>query len=117
MIASSGEHLPHPERVFAELSECWRRGAVTGTVPAESHAGTHAPSTVRDLCALIERAGLAVSSIQTKWHISYGDDRRHIFAVAEAKREVELGAEAPVYSLSLPVPHISSAASSGIVSS
>ena len=112
------EHLPDPRRVFSELSRVLAPGGqLLVTVPAESHtpAHMHALDSAEDLCALIEQAGLAVSSIQTKWHVSYGDDRRHIFAVAEAKREVEAAVEAPVYSLS--VPHISSAASSGIVSS
>ena len=114
------EHLPHPERVFDEISRVLAPGGLLlVTVPAESHtpAHMHALNSAEDLCGLIERAGLVVSSIQTKWHVSYGDDRKHIFAVAEAKREVESIAEAPVYSLSVSVPHISSAASSGIVSS
>ncbi|MCM3870883.1 MAG: class I SAM-dependent methyltransferase [Pyrinomonadaceae bacterium] len=112
------EHLPNPERVFAELSRVLAPGGLLlVTVPVESHtpAHMHALNSAEDLCALLERAGLAVSSIKTKWHVSYGDDRKHVFAVAEANREVEFRAQAPVYSLS--VPHINSAASSGIVSS
>ena len=114
------EHLPRPERFFEELSRVLAPGGqLLVTVPAESHtpAHIHALNSAEDLCGLIERAGLAVSSIQTKWHVSYGDDRKHIFAVAEAKREVEAVAEAPVYSLPVSAPHISAAASSGIVSS
>ena len=114
------EHLPHPERVFDEISRVLAPGGLLlVTVPAESHtpAHMHALNSPEDLRKLIEHSGLVVSSIQNKWHVSYGDDRKHIFAVAEAKREVELGADAPVYSLSVPVPHISVAASSGIVSS
>jgi SAM-dependent methyltransferase len=114
------EHLPNPERVFEELSRVLAPGGLLlVTVPAESHtpAHMHALNSEADLCGLIEHAGLVVASIQTKWHISYGDDRKHIFAVVEAKREVEPALETTVYSLSAPVPHISSAASSGIVSS
>ena len=112
------EHLPWPERVFKELSRVLVPGGLLlVTMPVQSHtpAHMHSLNSEYELCNLIERAGLAVSSIQTKWHVSYGDDRKHIFAVAEAKREVEADAEAAVYSLSL--PQISSAASSGIVSS
>lgn len=112
------EHLPDPDRVFEELSRVLAPGGLLlVTVPAESHtpAHMHALNSAEDLRGLIERAGLAVSSIQTKWHVSYGDDRKHIFAVAEMKPEVESVVEPPVYSL--PVPQISSAASSGIVSS
>jgi ubiquinone/menaquinone biosynthesis C-methylase UbiE len=114
------EHLPDPERVFAELSRVLAPGGLLlVTVPAASHtpAHMHALNSEGDLSRLIEQAGLVVSSIQTKWHVSYGDDRKHIFAVAKAKREWEAVAEVPVYSLPVPVPQISSAANRGIVSS
>jgi hypothetical protein len=74
----------------------------------------HAISSPEDLCGLIEQAGLAVASVETKWHVSFGDDRKHIFVVAEARR-ARLTTVEPAYSLSL--PQISSAASSGILSS
>ncbi|MFN2513420.1 MAG: class I SAM-dependent methyltransferase [Pyrinomonadaceae bacterium] len=111
------EHLPHPERVFEELSRVLTPGGVLLlTVPAESHTPAHmqAVNSAGDLCGLIEQAGLTVSSVETKWHVSYGDDRKHIFAVAKAWGESALDVE-PVYSFSL--PQISSAASSGILSS
>jgi SAM-dependent methyltransferase len=111
------EHLPYPERVFEELSRVLAPGGVLlVTVPAESHTPAHmqALNSVGDLCGLIEQAGLTLSSVETKWHVSYGDDRKHIFAVAKAGRERVLDVE-PVYSFSL--PQISSAASSGILSS
>jgi ubiquinone/menaquinone biosynthesis C-methylase UbiE len=111
------EHLPHPERVFAELSRVLAPGGVLlVTVPAESHTPAHmqAVNSAEDLCGLIEQAGLTVSSVETKWHVSYGDDRKHIFAVAKARRDGVLDVE-PVYCFSL--PQISSAASSGILSS
>lgn len=111
------EHLPHPQRVFEELSRVLAPGGLLlVTVPAESHtpAHMHALNSAEDLCGLIEQAGLTVSSVETKWHVSYGDDRKHIFAVAKARRESVSGIE-PVYSFAL--PQISSAASSGILSS
>lgn len=80
------EHLPHPERVFEELSRVLAPGGLLlVTVPAESHtpAHMHALNSAEDLCGLIEQAGLTVSSVETKWHVSYGDDRKHIFAVAK----------------------------------
>ena len=111
------EHLPRPKRVFEELARVLApAGKLLVTVPAESHspAHMHAISNQEDLCGLIEQAGLAVASVETKWHVSFGDDRRHIFVVAEPTRAGLAEAE-PAYSLSL--PQISSAASSGILSS
>ena len=73
------EHLPQPERVFEELSRVLAPGGLLlVTVPAESHtpAHMHALNGAGDLCRLIEAVGLAVSSVETKWHVSYGDDRR-----------------------------------------
>ncbi|MGH9959229.1 MAG: class I SAM-dependent methyltransferase, partial [Pyrinomonadaceae bacterium] len=69
------EHLPHPERVFAELSRVLTPGGLLlVTVPAESHtpAHMHALNSAADLCGLIEQAGLKVASVETKWHVSYG---------------------------------------------
>jgi ubiquinone/menaquinone biosynthesis C-methylase UbiE len=111
------EHLPYPERVFQELSRVLAPGGLLlVTVPAESHtpAHMHTLNSAEDLCGLIEQAGLTVSSVETKWHVSYGDDRKHIFAVANARQQSvpNLGS---VYSF--PLPQISSAASSGILSS
>jgi 2-polyprenyl-3-methyl-5-hydroxy-6-metoxy-1,4-benzoquinol methylase len=111
------EHLPHPERVFEEISRVLVPGGLLlVTVPAESHtpAHMHALNSAEELCGLIEQAGLTVSSVETKWHVSYGDDRKHIFAVAKASQESAPDIE-PVYSFSL--PQISSAARSGILSS
>jgi ubiquinone/menaquinone biosynthesis C-methylase UbiE len=111
------EHLPCPERVFEELSRVLAPGGLLlMTVPAESHTPAHiqAINSAEDLCGLIERTGLAVASVETKWHVSYGDDRKHIFAVAKSTREPVPNIE-PVYSFSL--PQISSAASSGMLSS
>lgn len=111
------EHLPYPERVFKELSRVLAPGGLLlVTVPAESYtpAHKHAFNSAEDLCWLIEQAGLAVSSVETKWHVSYGDDRKHIFAVAKARPESVHEIER-VYSFSL--PQISSAARSGMLSS
>ncbi len=112
------EHLPRPERVFAELSRVLAPGGrLLVTMPVESRtpAHMHALNSAEELCGLFDQAELTVSSIQTKWHVSFGDDRKHIFAVAEARRGRETAPGAAAYSL--PLPHMSSAASSGIVSS
>lgn len=111
------EHLPRPALVFSELSRVLAPGGqLLVTMPVESHtpAHMHALNSAAELGSLCEQAGLTVSSIQTRWHVSYGDDRKHIFAVAEAGHEGR-SAPAAVYPLSL--PQMSSAASSGMVSS
>lgn len=111
------EHLPEPQRVFSELSRVIAPGGLLLlTVPIESHtpAHMHTLNSAEDLYSLIENAGLAVSSLETKWHLAYGDDRKHIFAAARSSLAVKHAAER-VYSL--PLSQMSSAASSGMVSS
>jgi ubiquinone/menaquinone biosynthesis C-methylase UbiE len=112
------EHLPRPARVFSELSRVLAPGGrllVTMPVASHSPAHMHTLNNAEELWAHCERAGLAVISVETKWHVSYGDDRKHIFAVAGAKKVAETAADPALYSL--PLPHMSSAASSGIISS
>lgn len=110
------EHLPETGRVFKELSRVLAPdGLLLVTVPLESRtpAHVHALNSTEDLSTMIEQAGLSVSSIETKWHLSYGDDRKHIFAVARAGSQTVRTLDA-IYSLT---PQISSAASSGMFSS
>lgn len=111
------EHLPEPGRVFNELARVLAPGGyLLVTMPVESRtpAHMHALNNAEELEALCKLAGLRVSSIQAKWHVSYGDDRKHVFAVARPTRDRD-PVEQPVYSL--PLPQISAAASSGMVSS
>lgn len=111
------EHLPEPQRVFNELSRVLAPGGLLlVTMPVESHtpAHMHTLNSAEDLCGLIGKAGLTVSSLETKWHLSYGDDRKHIFAVARTGHQKEPALER-IYSLWL--PQMSSAANSGMVSS
>ncbi|MGH9905861.1 MAG: class I SAM-dependent methyltransferase [Pyrinomonadaceae bacterium] len=112
------EHLPNPARAFAEFSRVLAPGGMLiVTMPVESYspAHMHALNNAEEFCALCEQAGLAAISVVSKWHVSYGDDRKHIFAVARRKHVTQSLAESAVYSLSL--PQMSSAASSGMVSS
>lgn len=79
------EHMPQPLKVMRELARVLRPGgSLLLTMPLESHTPAHAhtlagPDDFRSLC---ESAGLTVRSLKTKWHFGYGDDNKHIFALA-----------------------------------
>jgi ubiquinone/menaquinone biosynthesis C-methylase UbiE len=81
------EHMPEPEKVVGEIVRVLRpRGKLIMTMPLESHtpAHIHCLSSSEDLRALCEQAGLRVRRLEPRWHFGFGDDRRHIFALAEA---------------------------------
>jgi SAM-dependent methyltransferase len=79
------EHMPDPSQVVKEMARVLRPGGrLILTMPLESHTPAHAltldqPEDFRSLC---ESAGLRVESLKSKWHFGYGDDNKHIFAVA-----------------------------------
>lgn len=81
------EHMPDPEQVVGEIARVLRPGGkVVVTMPVGSHTPAHMHSLssgeeLRDLC---ERAGLRVRRLEPRWHFGFGDDRRHVFALAEA---------------------------------
>jgi SAM-dependent methyltransferase len=80
------EHAPQPQRVMEEIARVLRPdGKLVLTIPMESHsvAHLHSPGRPEDLRELCERASLSVRRLETHWHFGFGDDRRHIFAVAE----------------------------------
>ncbi len=112
------EHLPDPQSIFRELSRVLAPGGLLLiTMPVESHspAHMHTLTSAEDLRALMDTAGLKILSLEIKWHVSYGDDRRHVFAVAQNGAATLHPEESPYNFLLL--PQINSAASSGMVSS
>ncbi|MDT4969099.1 MAG: O-methyltransferase StaMB [Acidobacteriota bacterium] len=81
------EHMAEPELVVAEIARVLRPGGkVVLTMPIQSHtpAHIHSLSNCEDLRDLCEAAGLSVRRLEPRWHFGFGDDRRHVFALAEA---------------------------------
>jgi SAM-dependent methyltransferase len=85
------EHMPEPEIVVGEIARVLAPGGqLILTMPVESHtpAHIHSLNSREDLRALCERAGLKVRRLEPRWHFGFGDDRRHVFALAEARGQV-----------------------------
>jgi ubiquinone/menaquinone biosynthesis C-methylase UbiE len=81
------EHMPEPELVVGEIVRVLKPGGqLILTMPIESHTPghIHTLSSREDLRVLCERAGLKVRRLEPRWHFGFGDDRRHVFALAEA---------------------------------
>ena len=97
------EHMPEPERVIEEIRRVLKPGGqLILTLPLESHtpAHIHTLGKAEDLRALCEKMGFKMRRLESHWHFGYGDDRRHIFALAEACAEEEV--QEKVYSFMLP---------------
>lgn len=81
------EHMPEPEQVIREIARVLRPGGkLILTMPVESHTPAHIHTLNRpeDFHSLCKVGGLNVSRLEPHWHFGFGDDRRHIFALAEA---------------------------------
>ncbi|HYE74165.1 MAG TPA: class I SAM-dependent methyltransferase [Blastocatellia bacterium] len=86
------EHLPHPELIVKEIARVLKPGGkLILTMPLESHtpAHLHALRSAQDLRALCEDAGLRVRRLEPRWHLGFGDDPKHVFALAEARASGE----------------------------
>ena len=87
------EHMPEPEMVVNEIARVLKPGGqLVLTMPLESHTPghIHTLSSQEDLRFLCERAGLKVRRLEPRWHFGFGDDRRHVFALAEAGKTLSL---------------------------
>jgi SAM-dependent methyltransferase len=83
------EHMPEPEKVVGEIARVLRPGGkLVLTMPIESHTPghIHTLSSSEDLRSLCEQAGLEVQRLEPRWHFGFGDDRRHVFALAHASQ-------------------------------
>lgn len=110
------EHLQDPERAFLEFFRVLNpRGVLLLTMPVESHTPAHVSAlhSADDLTRLCANAGMTIVSLQSKWHLTFGDDRKHIFAV------IRPAGPSSALEVLYPsaVPQMSCAASSGMVNS
>ncbi|HJU55286.1 MAG TPA: class I SAM-dependent methyltransferase [Pyrinomonadaceae bacterium] len=83
------EHMPEPEVVMGEIARVLKPGGqLILTMPIESRtpAHVHTLSGREDLRSLLSGAGLRVRRLEPRWHLGFGDDRKHVFALAEAPR-------------------------------
>ncbi|HKQ51658.1 MAG TPA: class I SAM-dependent methyltransferase [Pyrinomonadaceae bacterium] len=81
------EHMPEPERVAREIARVLKPGGqLVLTMPVESRTPAHAHTLqgAGELRELLRGAGLSVRRLEPRWHLGFGDDRRHVFALAEA---------------------------------
>lgn len=84
------EHMPRPEIVLSEIARVLKPGGkLILTMPLESHtpAHMHALQSKEDLRSLCEQAGLKIHRLEPRWHFGFGDDPKHIFALAEARMQ------------------------------
>jgi ubiquinone/menaquinone biosynthesis C-methylase UbiE len=81
------EHLNSPAAVLREIVRVLAPGGFLAlTVPVESHTPAHMNTLCADdFKALCENAGLQVKSLASTWHLTFGDDPRHLFVVAQQR--------------------------------
>ncbi len=76
------EHVPELGCVLRGITRVLQRG---GKAVVTIQLGSHTPAHLRtfsrpkEFAALCETAGLEIRRIVPRWHISFGDDRRHLF--------------------------------------
>jgi SAM-dependent methyltransferase len=81
------EHMPEPLKVIGEIRRVLRAGGkLILTMPVESHtpAHIHTLSNGEELRSLCEQSGFRVRQLEPHWHFGFGDDRKHVFMLAEA---------------------------------
>jgi ubiquinone/menaquinone biosynthesis C-methylase UbiE len=86
------EHLPEPRLAFAEISRVLVPGGFLAlTIPIDSHTPAHMNSLSNEdeFQSLCREAGFRVNSLAAKWHLTFGDDSRHLFAVAQTEMSCE----------------------------
>lgn len=80
------EHVPEPGQVITGIARALRPGGrLVLTIPLESHTPAHLQTfrSPQELLSLCESADLDVKHAEPQWHFSFGDDRRHLFALME----------------------------------
>ncbi|HEY0379276.1 MAG TPA: class I SAM-dependent methyltransferase [Pyrinomonadaceae bacterium] len=101
------EHMPEPEVVIDEITRVLKPGGqLVLTMPIESRTPAHV-HTLRgreDLRSLLLGAGLRVRRLEPRWHLGFGDDRKHVFALAEAPRPGDYASPDAVHNFSNAFP-------------
>jgi SAM-dependent methyltransferase len=101
------EHMPEPEVVIDEITRVLKPGGqLILTMPVESRTPAHAHTLGgrEDLRALLSDAGLRVRRLEPRWHLGFGDDRKHVFALAEAPRPGDYASPDAVHNFSNAFP-------------
>jgi ubiquinone/menaquinone biosynthesis C-methylase UbiE len=92
------EHLPEPELILMEIMRALRPGGqLILTIPIESVTPAHLQTfrNADEFLSVCKKTDFSVKRLNPQWHFSFGDDRRHLFAVlgkpidASAKSDAE----------------------------
>jgi hypothetical protein len=87
--------MPEPALILSEIARVLAPGGqLILTMPLESHTPghIHTLNSQEDLRLLCEQSGLKVRRLEPRWHFGFGDDRRHVFALAVAGQRGRLSA-------------------------
>jgi SAM-dependent methyltransferase len=86
IVSEVMEHVPEPELILMEIARVMRPGGqLILTIPLESvtpaHLQTyHSPDEFFSRC---ETTNFTIKRLEPQWHFSFGDDRKHLFALME----------------------------------
>jgi|WetSurMetagenome_2_1015567.scaffolds.fasta_scaffold67800_4 SAM-dependent methyltransferase len=86
IISEVMEHVPKPELVLKAIARALRPGGqLILTIPLESETPAHLQTFNKadDFLSVCRTTDLSVKRFEPRWHFSFGDDHRHLFALME----------------------------------